>query len=272
MFYDRPFDDIWQSAQSNNLALTTFSYRPGPGGYLAPISAALPLYSQQPVISDFPPVTLFQANWQTGYAITQFLGIQQRLAENWSLEVQGVSSIDRHLLTTDEINRPFSVPAASAAPNNNSLSYNPLLPVIYYRASQGSSNYDALNLVTRYRTSRYLFYVAWTLESFHRQPERPARRGFLRLEFCEPHAGDFLELNRQYISQQFDSSADRRKLRLRPTSEFPGLLFHLRICPLPGVCVMFWAAGNSRRWRHSAPAFRFRCTPRVHNHTPEERS
>ena len=41
MFYDRPFDDTWQSAQSNNLALTTFNYQAAPGGYLAPIPAVL---------------------------------------------------------------------------------------------------------------------------------------------------------------------------------------------------------------------------------------
>jgi hypothetical protein len=208
VFYDRPFDDIWQSAQSNNLALTTFNYQPGLGGYLAPVSSVLPLYAQQPVITDFPPVTLFQTNWKTGYAITQFLGIQQRITENWSIEGQGVLSLDRHLLTTDEINRPFSVPASSAAPDNYNLSYNPLLPAIYYRASQGSSNYDALNVMVHYRTSRYLFYLAYTWShSIDNQ--------------SDPLAGDFFDLNFVSLtpsssnssggtfSRQFDSSADR---------------------------------------------------------------
>ncbi len=208
MFYDCPFDDIWQSAQSNNLALATFNYQAGAGGYLAPIPAVLPLYTQQPVASDFPPITLFQTNWKTGYAVTQFLGIQQRIAENWSVEAQGVLSLDRHLLTTDEINRPFSVPAGSAGPNNYSLSYNPLLPVIYYRGSQGSSNYDALNMIVRYRASRYLFYLAYTWShSIDNQ--------------SDPLAGDFFDLNFVNLtpttsnatggtfSRQFDSSADR---------------------------------------------------------------
>jgi hypothetical protein len=208
VFYDRPFDDIWQSAQSNNLALTTFNYQLGSDGYLAPIPSVLPLYAQQPVVSDFPPITLFQTNWKTGYAITQFVGIQQRIAEKWSLEAEGVLALDRHLLTTDEINRPFSVPTSSAAPDNYNLSYNPLLPAIYYRGSQGSSNYDALNVMVRYRASRYLFYLAYTWShSIDNQ--------------SDPLAGDFFDLNFVSLtptasnstggtfSRQFDSSADR---------------------------------------------------------------
>lgn len=208
IFYDRPFDDIWQSMQSNNLALTTFNYQPGPGGYLAPISTVLHLYAQQPFASDFPPLTLFQTNWKTGYAMTQFLGIQQRITENWNIEAQGVLSLDRHLLTTDEINRPFSVAAAGAAPDNYNLSYNPLLPEIYYRGSEGSSNYDALNVIVHYRAARYLFYAAYTWShSIDNQ--------------SDPLAGDFFDLNFVSLTpvsssdsggtfaRQFDSSADR---------------------------------------------------------------
>lgn len=208
MFYDRPFDDIWQSAQSNNLAFATFNYQPGPGGYLAPISALLPLYAQQGVASDFPPITMFQSAWKTAYAITQFLGVQQVVAANWNLEAQGVLSLGRHLLTTDEINRPFSLPAPSAAPDNYDRSYNPALPAIYYRGSQGSSNYDALNVILRYRTTRYLFNLTYTWShSIDNQ--------------SDPLAGDFLDLNFANIapsssyssggtfSRQFDSSADR---------------------------------------------------------------
>ncbi len=208
IFYDRPFDDIWQSAQSNNLALTTFNYQPSPGGYLAPISTLLPVYSGQPVVSDFPPITLFQTTWKPGYAITQFVGFQQRIGENWSVESQGVLSLDRRLLTTDEINRPFSVPASAAGANNYNLSYNPLLPEIYYRGSQGSSNYDALNMMLHYRSNRYLFHIVYTWShSIDNQ--------------SDPLAGDFLDLNFVSLtpsssnssggtfSRQFDSSADR---------------------------------------------------------------
>ncbi len=208
IFYDRPFDDIWQSMQSNNLELATFNYQPRPGGYLAPISTVLPLYAQQPLASDFPPLTLFQSNWKTGYAMTQFAGIQQRIGESWDAEVQGVMSLDRHLLTTDVINRPFSVVASGAAADNYNLSYNPSLPEIYYRGSQGSSNYDALNVIVHYRARRYLFYAAYTWShSIDNQ--------------SDPLAGDFFDLNFVSLTpvassdsggtfaRQFDSNADR---------------------------------------------------------------
>jgi hypothetical protein len=100
------------------------------------------------------------------------------------------------------------VPTSSAAPDNYNLSYNPLLPAIYYRGSQGSSNYDALNVMVRYRASRYLFYLAYTWShSIDNQ--------------SDPLAGDFFDLNFVSLtptasnstggtfSRQFDSSADR---------------------------------------------------------------
>ena len=239
IFYDRPFDDIWQSAQSNNLALATFNYQPGAGGYLSPVAAVLPLYAQQPVISDFPPITLFQTNWKTGNAITQFLGIQQRISENLSIEAQGVLSVDRHLLTTDEINRPFSLPASIAAPNNYNLSYNPLLPEIYYRASQGSSNYAAFNAMVHYRVSRSLFYLTYTWShSIDNQ--------------SDPLAGDFLDLNFVGLtptssnssggtfSRQFDSSADRGSSDFDQRQD---LAFY-SIWDLPGPKRLRWLFGG----------------------------
>src|SRR5581483_4120038 len=68
IFYDRPFDNLWQNQRNNNLALATFDYQAGPGGYLAPIASLLPRYAKQQVISDFPVLTMFQPNWKTGYA------------------------------------------------------------------------------------------------------------------------------------------------------------------------------------------------------------
>ena len=208
VFYDRPFDDVWQSFQSNNVELATFPYQPSPSGFLAPVSSVLPLYAQQPVASDFPPLTLFQSKWKTGYAITQFLGIEQRIADNWSVEAQGVLSLDRRLLTTDIVNRPFSIPSSAASPDNYNLSFNPNLPAIYYRGTQGSSNYDALNAIVRYRGNRSLFYLAYTWShSIDNQ--------------SDPLAGDFFDLNFLTLTpstsnatggtfaRQFDSSADR---------------------------------------------------------------
>ena len=117
-------------------------------------------------------------------------------------------SLDRRLLTTDQINRPFSVPANSASPDNYNLSFNPSLPTIYYRGSQGSSNYDSLNILVRYRNRRSFFSLAYTWShSIDNQ--------------SDPLAGDFFDLNFAGLtpttsnarggtfSRQFDSSADR---------------------------------------------------------------
>lgn len=208
VFFDRPFDNLWQDARNNNLALATFDYEPGPGEYLASISSVLPRYVRQPVTSGFPPLTLFQQHWKNGYAMAHFLGVQQRIAENWSLETAVLGSMGRRLVATDEINRPFSISSGEATTANYARTYNPTLPVIEYRGSQGSSNYNAFTGVLRYRSSRRLFYLAYTWShSIDNQ--------------SDPLAGDFFDLNFTSLtptartfpggtfSRQFDSRADR---------------------------------------------------------------
>lgn len=182
MYYDRPFDNLWENVRNNNLTLVTFDYQNGDGGYLAPIPQALMRYVNQPVDSDFPGLTMFQHNWKTGYAMTDFLGIQHEVSEAWSLEIAGVGSLDRHLLTTDEINRPFSLAASDAGPDNYNDSYNRNLPLIAYRGSQGASSYNALTAVARYHSNGRSLYVAYTWShSIDNQ--------------SDPLAGDFFDLN-----------------------------------------------------------------------------
>ena len=210
IFYDRPFDNLWENVRNNNLTVATFDYQNGSSGYLAPISQALLRYANQPVQTDFPGLTMFQQNWKTGYAMTDFLAIQHEVSETWSVDIAGVGSLGRHLLTTDEINRPFSLAASEVAPDNFNRSYNPDLPLIAYRGSQGASNYNALSAVARYHSNGRSLYIAYTWS--HSIDDQ-----------SDPLAGDFFDLNFSSLvpaayapsvatfSRQFDSRSDKAR-------------------------------------------------------------
>ena len=147
---------MWQNARNNNLTLASFDYQAGEHRRLsgAGCQSLLPRYAQQQVVSDFPALTMLRQEWKTGYAMTQFAGIERTLAENWSLETAALASAGCLLIATDQINRPFSVPREAAGADNFSRSYNPSLPEIAYRGSQGSSHYAALTATVRHRSSR----------------------------------------------------------------------------------------------------------------------
>jgi hypothetical protein len=246
IFYDRPFDNLWENVRNNNLALATFDYRNGSGGYLAPIPQALSRYANQPVQTDFPGLTMFQGNWKTGYAMTDFLGIQREIGETWSVEVGGIGSLDRHLLTTDQINRPFSIAASAAGPDNFNRGYNPNLPMIAYRGSQGSSSYNALTAVARYHANGRSLYVAYTWSHSIDNQSDPLAGDFFDLNFASlvpaapaPAAGTF--------SRQFDSRSDKA------SSDFDqrqNLVFY-SIWQLPSV---HGAKGMLRDWKISQMA------------------
>jgi hypothetical protein len=100
------------------------------------------------------------------------------------------------------------VPAGEAGPDNYSQSYNPNLPIIDYRGTQGDSDYYALATTLRYRSSSRQFYLAYTWShSIDNQ--------------SDPLAGDFFDLNFTSLmpptnnipvaafSRQFDSNVDR---------------------------------------------------------------
>jgi hypothetical protein len=119
-----------------------------------------------------------------------FLGIEHRLSNGLALELDGLGSLGRKLITTDAVNR-------------RTASYRPVYENVYYRANQGLSSYYALAAVARYRTGRAQAQVAYTWS--HTIDNQ-----------SDPLAGEFFDLNfgvqsMRYatFSQQFDSRGDR---------------------------------------------------------------
>ena len=161
IFLDRPFDNLWQNVRSNNFILANFPYKfSGLGDdYLAAVSSVLPVYEGTDFSKDFPRLTLLQPNLRYGYAQHYFFGVQHELTRDWTLEINTLGSLGRNLVTTDFVNRQFSLPFSPESPQGR---FNSELPDISYRGNQGFSNYHALTAVARYRTQYGALQAAYT--------------------------------------------------------------------------------------------------------------
>src|SRR6202022_2900013 len=126
-------------------------------------------------------------------------GIQQRITGNLTLEVNGLGTYGRALITTDVINRSFSTLTGR---------YNPSLPDIAYRANQGFSDYNALTAVVRYRTSRGMVQGSYTWSHAIDNQSDPLIGDFFNLNFTSIQSTADSN-GRSAFSVQFNPLADR---------------------------------------------------------------
>lgn len=198
-FYDRPFDNLWENVRNNNLILPLLALPAGQTNYLAPVSGVLATFQGQSLASNFPDLTLIAPGLGDGYADSYFAGVQQRITNNLTLEVNGLGTYGRDLVTTDIVNRDFSTPAGR---------YNPNLPDIAYRANQGFSNYNALTAVARYRTGSGMVQASYTWSHFIDNQSDPLVGDFFDLSFTSiPTTAN--SNGRATFSEQFNPQADR---------------------------------------------------------------
>ncbi|MDE3195131.1 MAG: hypothetical protein KGN84_02225, partial [Acidobacteriota bacterium] len=138
-----------------------------------------------------------------GYSESSFLGVQQQVGDNTIIEVNGTSALGRRLITTDVVNRAFTVPSPLGAVRPNES-----LPDISWRSSQGISDYYALSAMVRHRIRTLMLQASYTWShSIDNQ--------------SDPLLGDFFDLNfssiaasgqtgpRSAFTQQYNSQADR---------------------------------------------------------------
>jgi Carboxypeptidase regulatory-like domain/TonB-dependent Receptor Plug Domain len=198
-FYDRPFDNLWENVRNNNLILPLLPVPAGPVNYFAPVATELASFQGQSIPSAFPDLTLVNPNLKSGYARSYFAGVQQRITDNFTLEVNGLGSYGRQLITTDIVNRDFSTSTGR---------YNPNLPDIAYRANQGFSDYNALTAMARYRTSRGIVQASYTWSHSIDNQSDPLTGDFFNLNFTaiSSAAGS---AGRAAFSEQFNPNADR---------------------------------------------------------------
>ena len=199
MFYDRPFDNLWENVRNNNFILPVLPIAASRTNFLAPVSTELSSFSGSNLNAGFPDLTLIDPNLKNGRVYSYFAGVQQRVSGDLTLELNGLGSYGRRLITTDIVNRDFSLSTGR---------YNPNLPDIAYRAGQGFSDYNALAAVLRYRASRGMFQVTYTWSHAIDNQSEPLLGDFFNLNFTSI-ATTSSTIGRAAFSEEFNPQADR---------------------------------------------------------------
>ncbi len=158
LFFDRPFDNLLLNVRNNNVYLSPPLALSGKVDFLQPLDSLLQNVRGQ-LLRDRPQsqlsLTYIEPNLRAGYSQNFFAGVQTRITNTWSAEANFLGSVGRRLVTTDLLNRDFSLPDGDR--------YNPSLPEISYRANQGVSDYRALAAAVTYGPGRHFFQLAYTL-------------------------------------------------------------------------------------------------------------
>ena len=150
MFYDRLFDNLWENIIQNRFATGIFFFN-------NPVNLSLPLGQIQEMgqlqsSTELIPQLAFQPSLRAPNTNSAFIGVQHSFGPGLSLDVHALASRSRQLITTDEVNRPFSEPISTASPIGR---LNPALDYINYRANQGIANYSAMVSALRFRKARF---------------------------------------------------------------------------------------------------------------------
>ena len=202
IFYDRPYDNLWENLRNNSIVLNTFTIPAAsyPFDELTPLSAVLPKFAAQRINPGFPSLTLINPDLKNGRVHSYFAGVQHRFSDTLTMEVNGLGSYGRRLITTDIINRPLSV---------NGQPYNSSLPEISYRDSNGSSDYNALTALVRYRGSRGFFQSAYTWSHTIDTQSDVLTGDFFNLSYASAGSNSSSALTPSTYVQQFNQAADR---------------------------------------------------------------
>ncbi len=203
LFYDRPFDNLWQNVRLNSILTPEYALTTSTTNYLQPIAALLASTPKQNLLSSTSPaMILMDPNLRNGYAETAFLGIQQSVGENLTVEINGTASRGRRLITSDIVNRQFTTTAGfDGRPNEN-------LPDIEWRSSQGTSDYSALTVLTRYRLRTLQLQAAYTWSHSLDEQSDPFGAEAVNLQFTTV-GGSGAAAFRSSFAQQFDNAGDR---------------------------------------------------------------
>jgi hypothetical protein len=203
IFYDRPFDNLWQSLSSNDVQLQAFSFSGATAiNFLQPVSTAIGQYKGG---YPFPytGLTLIDPKLRNGYTESSFVGLQQSVGNNLTIEVNGTSALGRRLITTDIVNRPFTTPYGDGRPNDS------LGNDVYWRSGQGISDYYALGTLVRYRLRSLLFQAAYTWSHAIDNQSDPLTGEFLSLNSTSITGGGGGNTLLSSFEQQYNSNGDR---------------------------------------------------------------
>ena len=143
VFYDRPFDNLWQNVRSNSIQLALGSI--GTPGFpiadpLRSVLARLP--RERVTLQAFPEPLSISPTLRDAYVHSAFAGVSHRLGEDAEVEVTGMAAGGRQLVTTDKIDRNSATQA--------------------YRANQSSSTYFGGSATYRHRSPHLSMQASYT--------------------------------------------------------------------------------------------------------------
>jgi hypothetical protein len=250
-YYDRPFDNLWENLRNNGIVVPLLSLPFAPTNFLAPVNTVLSGIQGQSFNSTFPDLTLIDPNLRNGLVKSYFAGIEQRFTNRLTLEVNGLGTYGSHLITTDIVNRDFSILG------NSTGQYNPNLPEISYRSGQGFSNYNALATVLSYRGARGTLQATYTWSHAIDNQSDPLLGDFFNLNFTNIQSASGSPDSRAAFSEQFNPNVDRgnadfdqrQNLVLLGYWNLPGL----SSSGLPGWVTRGWSAGGLAAFRSGMP-------------------
>ena len=192
IFYDRPFDNLWQNLRNNNLLVPLFALSGTPIDYSQPIANLLPQQANYRNFSYsklFPEITLYQPNLRDGYVHSYFIGVQHSASRDFTVELNALDSLGRKLIATDVVNRELSVPLADRPFRNLAGRFNPAVADVSYRSNQGSADYNAFTAVARYRADGTQVKVAYTWSHAIDNQSEPLAGEFFDLSFTRAAGG-----------------------------------------------------------------------------------
>jgi hypothetical protein len=204
IFYDQPFDNLWQEVSNNGVQAPLLASVPRVN-YLNMNPQTAAAGSFFPSLTTSPDLTMFDPNFRNGRVQSYFYGISRGFGKGWLFEVDGSGALGRHLVTTDMINRDFTSPcqAGTYECRQNAAAF---LDDVEYHAPQGSSSYQALSALARYRTRHAEFQAAWTWSHSIDNQSEPLGFSLFNLDAIKaPQSSATVAA----FSTQFDSSSDR---------------------------------------------------------------
>jgi len=112
IFYDRPYDNLWQMVSANRQVYESWSVTGNTIASWSPAAAAAQ-GTLQPV-NEYHYPQMFQPGIGNPTIQSAYVGVQQKLSDGFSLEINVLTSHARRLWSTDVVNRSYSIVPAYA--------------------------------------------------------------------------------------------------------------------------------------------------------------
>ncbi len=201
LFYDRPFDNLWENTIQNRyltVGFQNFTAPLAPGASTPAVEAAGTFEPSSQEVDQLA----FQPGLRAPRIQNAFAGIQHALRSTLSLEADTRFSRGRGLITTDIINRPLSLD-----PSTSPSGYiNPTLGQLDYRANQGDSQYVAFTTTARFSRRNLLAQASFTWSHAEDNQSDPLANAFFNLNQFQSQQS--LLPFRSAFTQQFNNNAD----------------------------------------------------------------